>query len=769
MATYQSSLGHTVGAGSDYTYELPAITIPASERFVRCKIQKIGSYLSYCRMRGNAQTVLGQDGFDTWTTDKTAISWTNGGQPKVKIHNSGSTGYSWRIQVTIETEVIPDFTITCNSGTGGTMTASKAKASAGTVITLTPTPKTGYKLNKITSSPAVTISNNKFTMPAGNIVLTASWTKVNYAITKVTDPAGAGTITAPATAQYQDPVYLQQTEAEGYYFTGWTITPEINIEHDTFLMPAKAVTVTAHYLRRSTGTLSKSTLTGGEEAVLNINAEDSRFRHTWQLSFGENMETMETEAAAGVSSITISIPENWSSQIPNAVTKSGGSLTLKTYNGNTLIGTYTISGLVYAVPADALPEIGEILTNIVRTIGGTTYANIGEYYVQNHSGVRIRAEAEGVLGSTVLSMTAVVQGYTDTVEDDEIDCVSGLLPNAGETVITVIATDSRGRTATRTATITVQAYAPPAGTLHVWRVDQAGNQDDVNQWARYALTSQYSQIGSNSLARTLSCQGYSANAAQDTDDLLPGTGNRQVFLTTQEFTITLTLQDAFETTVITAKLLSAKFIIYAAADGDRIAFFKASSKPVPAGKDSVMEISAGTQVYIGDTKLEEIADGAIAAALGDAEDYADAAMAAALSDAEDYADGAADQAELNAKDYTDARLTATEIEDPVNWDSTYVTVASCAAKMYAIGDIRILTLGIYLKSAISSATVIGTVKAGHRPAYQYIIAAAVTPQTSSSQNAKMAQVRSSGEIRMNYANASTSAAGVYHVTFIYTV
>ena len=769
MATYQSSLGHTVGAGVDYTYVLPAITIPAGERFLRCMITNVSTLgASYCSLRGNAQAVLGSRGFDTWTTNATAISWTNGGQPKVKVHNTGSTGYSWRLQVIIETEIIPDFTITTSSGTGGTLTASKSKASAGTVITLTPTPKTGYKLNKITTSPSVTVSNNKFTMPASNITVTATWTKVNYAITKQTNPSGGGTVTAPATAQYGDTVTISQVPAEGYLFTGWSSSPALTIRNNQFTMPAKAVTITANYLRRSTATLNGSSLTGGGEAVLTINAESSGFSHKYQLSFGEGMETEETDIAAGVASVTFQVPEEWSSEIPDAETKSGGVLTLKTYNGETLIGTYTITGLVYAVPADVLPVIGQIITSIVRTIDGTTYADVGEYYVQNHSGVRIQAEAEGAMGATIESMTAAVEGYTDTVTDDSIDCMSGLLTGSGETIITVTATDSRGRTATRTAVITVQPYAPPAGSLHVWRVDYEGNADDVNQYAKYILTGQYSQIGSNSLAKTLTAQGYSATASQDTGDLLPGSGNRQVFLTTQAFTITLTLQDAFESTVVTAVLTSAKFIIYAAADGDRLAFFKASSKVVPAGKDSVLEISAGTQVYIGDIPLERIADTPIAAALAEAKDYTDAGMAAALSDAEDYADGAADQAELNAKDYADDRVTATEISDPVSWDSTYVTVSSCAAKMYAIGSLRILTLAIYVKSAISGATILGTVKSGHRPAYQYIIAAASTPQTNT-QNVRMAQVRSSGQIRMNYANAASSDAGIYHVTFIYTV
>lgn len=619
MGTYSSSLGHTVGAGLDYTYEMPAITIPASERFVRCMITNVSTLgASYCSLRGNAQSVLGSRGFDTWTTNPTAISWTNGGQPKVKVHNGGSQGYSWRLQVIIETEVIPDFTITCSSGTGGTLTASKTKASAGTVITLTPKAKSGYELNTLTASPSVSISSAyKFTMPAANITITATWKLINYALTKKANPIGAGTVSLKrsgsevTTATKGQTVNASQVPAAGYYFNGWSVSPssvEIN-SSGNFTMPAAAVTVTANYLKRSTATIDRATLIGGDTAVMTITADKAAFSHKYQLSFGEGMETEVTDVAAGTATVEIEIPEEWSEELPDEVYRTGGTLTVETYSGETKIGEYVISGLQYMVPVSAVPEVSEILTGIVRTIGGVTYADVGEYYVQSHSGVRIEADAAGVLGSEVESMAVAISGYTGAeysalVLGDEIDFTSGLLTAAGQTMISVTAVDSRGRSSTETAVITVTAYSAPEGTLDAWRVDVNGDEDDMGQYGKYAMTKRFSQIGTNSLTVTLGCQGSTVTPGADTGDILPGSGNRQNFSLQQEYAVTLTLTDMFETTVITGRLPSAKFIIYVAADGARMAFFKASTQQVPVGKDSTLEISDDTQVYIGTETLE---------------------------------------------------------------------------------------------------------------------------------------------------------------------
>ena len=73
----------------------------------------------------------------------------------------------------------------------------------------------------------------------------------------------------------------------------------------------------------------------------------------------------------------------------------------------------------------------------------------------------------------------------------------------------------------------------------------------------------------------------------------------------QEYTITLTLTDAFETKTVTTKLPSARFIMCVDNNGNRIAFFKATTKTAPSGKQYTFELPASCQIYIGDTTLED--------------------------------------------------------------------------------------------------------------------------------------------------------------------
>jgi len=542
--------------------------------------------------------------------------------------NSGYylTGYSSSPAVTITNNsfVMPSsaVTITANfarlsytitkavspSGSG-TLSSSVNSAGIGDTITLTPVAATGYQFSSYSTSPALTITNNKFTMPASNVTVTANFTKITYSISKATSPSGAGTVTTSVnSAVMGTSVTVSQTPGTGYYFNGWTTNPSVTISSGSFTMPASNITVTANYLKRSTASLNKTTLTGGDTATLTISADKSSYTHKYKLSFGTNMETSLTNVAAGVSSVSISIPASWSNYIPNAATKGSGTCIVYTYNGSTEIGSYTITGLTYAVAASAVPTIGTVTKSIARTIGGTTYANIGNYYVQNKCGVRIQTSASGVLSSTISSISISLAGYSGnnynkTVSSSSIDFTTGLLTVSGTCTITITATDSRGRTATRTETISVSAYNSPSGTLAVRRVNSGGTDDDMGEYGKFTVTKSYTAIGSNSLTRQLTAQGSTVTLSADSGDILPG--SRKTFSIQQEYSITLTLTDAFETVTITSKLRSAKFLIYVNAGGNKLGFMKAAGKTIPSGKDSTIEFSANSQIYIGDSTLED--------------------------------------------------------------------------------------------------------------------------------------------------------------------
>ena len=125
----------------------------------------------------------------------------------------------------------------------------------------------------------------------------------------------------------------------------------------------------------------------------------------------------------------------------------------------------------------------------------------------------------------------------------------------------------------------------------------------MGTYAKYQLSKSYTQLTGNSLSWSISCTLGSASSPPDTGDLLPG--DRKTFSQTLEYTITLTLTDALETTVVTGKLPSARFIMYVDASGNKLGIMKVPNQAIPSGKNRTFEISDDTQIYIGSMTLED--------------------------------------------------------------------------------------------------------------------------------------------------------------------
>ena len=97
-----------------------------------------------------------------------------------------------------------EYSVTVSTDGNGTAMADKTSAAAGTVVTLTATPKSGYTFKQwqvITGG--VTIKDNKFTMPAGNVEVKAVFEK------DATPPPGPAVnpfVDVPAGSFYYDAV-----------------------------------------------------------------------------------------------------------------------------------------------------------------------------------------------------------------------------------------------------------------------------------------------------------------------------------------------------------------------------------------------------------------------------------------------------------------------------------------------------------------------------------------------------------------------------------
>ncbi|MBQ4388201.1 MAG: hypothetical protein II822_11445, partial [Prevotella sp.] len=187
-------------------------------------------------------------------------------------------------ELTIGETIATTYTITDLSGENGTLTFTPASSVAeGTEVTITINPAEGYRLKSGTlaasygESTPVTITDNKFTMPAGNVSVTAEFEKV-YTITKA--ETTNGTITAKVgeegvtEAAEGATVVITATPSEGYQLASLTYTPEgesaVDIKSTMqFTMPAKAVTIAATFeeIPATTYAITKAEATNGSFTV----------------------------------------------------------------------------------------------------------------------------------------------------------------------------------------------------------------------------------------------------------------------------------------------------------------------------------------------------------------------------------------------------------------------------------------------------------------------------------------------------------------------
>ena len=148
----------------------------------------------------------------------------------------------------------------------------------GTEIRLTATPKTGYHLKKWqVISGGVTIENNKFTMPDGNVEVKAIFEKdsppapTEYTITVTTE--GNGTASAShAKAVVGTEIRLTATPKTGYHLKEWqVISGGVTIENNKFTMPDGNVEVKAIFEKDSPPAPTEYTITfdgnGGTPSV----------------------------------------------------------------------------------------------------------------------------------------------------------------------------------------------------------------------------------------------------------------------------------------------------------------------------------------------------------------------------------------------------------------------------------------------------------------------------------------------------------------------
>lgn len=324
--------------------------------------------------------------------------------------------------------------------------------------------------------------------------------------------------------------------------------------------------------RATTPTLSASSVNMGSSVTINTPRASSGFTHDLAYSFaGSGWVAIDTGVGT---SKTWTVPD-LATRIPNATS---GTMTIRciTKNGSTSIGTKTVL-LTVKVPTSVVPTISAVA--LAEATSGLA-AQFGAY-IQNKSTVKATITAAGAKGSAIKSYSTTFLGKTYTGSS----WTSDLLTKSGSLSMVTKVTDSRGRTASKTTTLTVLAYTKPQVTeFVVRRVNEDGLMDSNGTRASFSYAYTVAPLGNKNTAAMTITYKRSTETTWSSSILngssLNGSGvvlSTVNFPNDYQYDLRIQVKDWFgATSTYTAVLPSGAVIFDIKADGQGIAFGKTS-------------------------------------------------------------------------------------------------------------------------------------------------------------------------------------------------
>lgn len=331
--------------------------------------------------------------------------------------------------------------------------------------------------------------------------------------------------------------------------------------------------------RTTTPTVSSSSVNMGSAVTINTPRASSSFTHDLAYSFAGGSYV---SIATGVGTSYSWTTPDLASKIPNATS---GTVTIRciTKNGSTSIGTKTVT-MTLKVPTSVVPTISAVA--IAEATSGLA-AQFGAF-VKSKSKIKATITAAGAKGSTIKSYSTTFNGKTYTGSS----WTSGLVTASGSLSLVTTVTDSRGRTAKKTTTITVLDYSKPIiSDLHAYRVTAEG---DANQNGIYiAVSYKYSVTPLNNKNTASMTIQYKRSTESEWTELLAGSDlsadttvlpASPTFSTDYQYDVRMTLSDYFGAAApYTATLSSAEVILDISADGKSLGIGETAQYPGMVG------------------------------------------------------------------------------------------------------------------------------------------------------------------------------------------
>ena len=268
--------------------------------------------------------------------------------------------------------------------------------------------------------------------------------------------------------------------------------------------------------------------------------KSSNFTITLRYKLENASGTIADKVARDSTSWTI--PNNLMNQIPNATS---GTLTIycDTYNGSTLIGTKSTT-LKANVPSSVVPTFSELKHE--EQNAAVSSLNLGKY-IQGLSQIKFTITgASGAYGSTIKSYKIEFEGKAYTNSSTTVAPTQ-----TGNLTAKATITDSRGRTASKSVTINVIAYAPPKLITY-----SARRIDGTNIRVSYGMIVKQLE-GKNTCTVTIKTKeraqtNWTTVRTVDielTNEEITGTSTLTNYDITKSFDVRIEVKDKFNTTI----------------------------------------------------------------------------------------------------------------------------------------------------------------------------------------------------------------------------
>ena len=346
----------------------------------------------------------------------------------------------------------------------GTITTNPTSAEPGTEITITVKPATGYRLAAMTVKDArgntITPVDNKFTMPASDVKITATFEQLYYDIA-IPTAIEHGTVKCDFDkAAYNETISLSIKPETGYALKTLTVKDVTNnktvtVDGYSFKMPAGNVQVTTVFdtvgydvqVAKTTGGTVVPSMTNahkGDTVRLQIAPKTD---YQFEKYVVTDASGKEIKSSTSISDNSFTMPTS-NVTVTATFKEISYNVTIETVTGGTVTSNKTTAAYGKSVALTATASTGYKLDKLVikNDADGKEIKHTNGTFTMPRSSVTVTAtfvqkdhaitlsdtNAEAKIGTTVVTKAH----YGDTV---------AIVAKAGKTVNTVLVTDANGK------------------------------------------------------------------------------------------------------------------------------------------------------------------------------------------------------------------------------------------------------------------------------------------------------------------------------------